>query len=61
MGVNAIISFLFVSANVNVIAAQTNTANISLFITSPLGEHYRSSVDDLAFEEDLDPDWQRDY
>jgi hypothetical protein len=33
--VNAIIS-LFVSPKINVIAAQTNTAGINLFINSPL-------------------------
>jgi hypothetical protein len=38
--VNAIISFSFVSANVNVIAAKKNTANTNFFITSPQSEHY---------------------
>jgi hypothetical protein len=56
--VNAIISFLFVSANINVSAATANTAKMSPFITSPLTEHYRKYADEPAFEKNLDPDWQ---
>jgi hypothetical protein len=54
--VNAIISFLLVSANVNVIAAKTNTANISVFMTSPLREDYRRQGRRAGFEKGLNPD-----